>query len=317
MLYRQLGNSDLTVSLLGYGANNLGREGTASETLEGTTAVVNKALELGITYFDSADIYGREDGLSERLLGQALGDRREEAVIATKFGLPKTNAPENEARGSRGYIERAVEQSLKNLGSDYIDLYYYHSPDPHTPISETVAALEDLVEAGKIRYYGISNMSGWQTAEVAHLATPGHFVATQNHYNLIDRQAEQEILPASRHYGIGVVPYFPLAAGLLTGKYNDGIPSDGRLKEGNPKLDSANFDQLREFSAFCAARNLNEVQVAIAWLAHQTPVASIIAGATKPEQLEANAAAVDLELNEEDLRALDDIFPPAQKVAPF
>lgn len=317
MLYRQLGNSDLTVSLLGYGANNLGREDTASETLEGTVAVVNKALELGITYFDSADIYGREDGLSEQFLGRALGDRREEAVIATKFGLPKANAPENEARGSRRYIEKAVEQSLKNLGSDYIDLYYYHSPDPLTPLAETIETLEDLVRAGKIRYYGISNMCGWQTAEVAHLATPGHFVATQNHYNLIDRQAEQEILPASRHYGIGVVPYFPLAAGLLTGKYNDGVPEDARLKEGNPKLAAADFDQLRAYSAFCAERDLNEAQVAIAWLAHQKPVASIIAGATKPEQLEVNAAAVDLTLNDEDLRALDCVFPPAKKVAPF
>lgn len=317
MLYRQLGNSDLTVSLLGYGANNLGREGTASETCEGATAVVHTALDLGITYFDSADIYGHEDGLSEQFLGQALGDRREEAVIATKFGLPKANAPENEARGSRRYIEKAVEQSLKNLGSDYIDLYYYHSPDPLTPLAETIETLEDLVRAGKIRYYGISNMCGWQTAEIAHLATPGHFVATQNHYNLIDRQAEQEILPASRHYGIGVVPYFPLAAGLLTGKYNDGVPEDARLKEGNPKLAAADFDQLRAYSAFCAERDLNEAQVAIAWLAHQKPVASIIAGATKPEQLEANAAAVDLTLNDEDLRALDCVFPPAKKVAPF
>lgn len=317
MEYRRMGESGLTVSVLGYGANNLGRAGTMSEDAKGAAAVVNAALDAGITYFDSANVYGKRTGLSEELLGKALGTRRDEAVIATKFGMRLKEDVPHSARGSRRYMLARLEDSLRRLGTDYIDLYYYHSPDPLTPLEETVDALEGAVDAGKIRYYAVSNMAGWQTAATAELASRGKLVATQNHYNLIDRRAEQEILPAARYYGLGVVPYFPLAAGLLTGKYTDSAPEGGRLKAGDPKLEAADMDQLRRFRGFCDERGPAQADVAIAWLAHQEPVASIIAGATKPEQIESNAKAVSLTLSDADLAALDQIFPPATKVALF
>lgn len=316
MEYRRLGQSGLVVSVLGYGANNLGRAGTVSEDEKGATAVVNAALDAGITYFDSANVYGKRAGLSEELLGRALGECRDDVVIATKFGMP-LDGDGHSARGSRRYMLARLEESLRRLNTDYIDLYYYHSPDPHTPIEETVDALENAVDQGKIRYYAVSNMAGWQTAAAAELASRGKLVATQNHYNLIDRRAEQEIVPASRHYGLGLVPYFPLAAGLLTGKYTDAVPEGARLKPGNPKLDAADMAQLRQYRDFCAERGIEQATLAIAWLAHQEPVASIIAGATKPEQIVSNAKAVDIRLDDADLAALDEIFPPAEKVAPF
>ncbi|MDP9832086.1 aldo/keto reductase [Trueperella abortisuis] len=314
---RRMGESGLTVSVLGYGANNLGRAGTMSEDEKGAAAVVNAALEAGITYFDSANVYGKRTGLSEKLLGKALGARREEVVIATKFGMRLKEDSPVSARGSRGYMLSCLEDSLRRLDTDYIDLYYYHSPDPRTPLEETVDALESAVDQGKIRYYAVSNMAGWQTAATAQLASRGKLVATQNHYNLIDRRAEQEILPAARYYGLGVVPYFPLAAGLLTGKYTDAVPEGGRLKAGDPKLEAADMDQLRRYRGFCEERGFAQADLAIAWLAHQDPVASIIAGATRPEQIASNAKAVDIELDDADLAALDEIFPPAGKVALF
>lgn len=317
MEYRRLGESGLVVSALGYGANNLGRAGTKTADQEGADAIVNAALDAGITYFDSANVYGSYYGQSEELLGEALGDRRDEAVIATKFGMPRSKPGEKRARGGRRYMMAALEGSLRRLGTDYIDLYYYHSPDPLTPLAESVDALETAVEQGKIRYYAISNMTGWQTAATAELATEGRLVGTQNHYNLIDRRAELEILPASRHYGLGVIPYFPLAAGLLTGKYTDGNPGDGRLKEGDPKIEAADMDQLRAYRDFCDERGFDQAQVAIAWLLHQDPVASVIAGATKPQQIESNAESVNVELSADDLAALDEIFPPAEQVALF
>lgn len=317
MEYRRLGKSGLVVSVLGYGANNLGRAGTMTADQAGADAIVGAALDAGINYFDSADVYGAEYGMSETLLGKALGSRRDEAVIATKFGMPKSKPGERIARGSRAYMLKTLEASLTRLGTDYVDLYYYHSPDPSTPLEETVDALETAVEAGKIRYYAISNMAGWQTAATAELASAGRLVGTQNHYNLIDRRAELEILPAARHYGLGVIPYYPLAAGLLTGKYTDANPGDGRLKEDDPKIEAADMNQLRAYRDFCAERGLDQAQTAIAWLAHQSPVASIIAGATKPEQIESNAKAAEIKLDAADLAALDEIFPPAEQVALF
>ncbi|MFP7695884.1 aldo/keto reductase [Trueperella sp. LYQ143] len=317
MEYRRMGRSGLVVSVLGYGANNLGRRGTASEDFAGAQAVINTALDLGITYFDSANVYGKEPGLSEEILGRALGSRRSEAVIASKFGIARAGEAEYQARGSRRYMIEALEESLRRLGTDYIDLYYYHTPDPQTPLEETAEALNTAVQQGKIRYWGISNLAGWQTATIAQYAAAGTLVATQNHYNLIDRRAEQEILPAAAHYGIGVVPYFPLAAGLLTGKYTDQSDPNGRLQPGNPKLAAADMEQLRRYQHWCAQRQYDQAQVAIAWLTHRQPVCSVIAGATRPEQLIANARAVDLVLSEAELASLDEIFPPAQKVALF
>lgn len=317
MKYRRLGDSDLSVSVLGYGANNLGRKGSASEDVVGAKKVVDAALDVGVTYFDTANVYGYEPGLSESLLGKALGDCRDDVVIATKFGLPVAGEPKELARGSRRYIVEQCEASLQRLGTDWIDLYYYHSPDPLTPVSETINALDDLVDQGKIRYYGVSNTAGWQLADVWHHSCPQHFVATQNNYNLLDRRAEQEIVPAAQHFGLGLVPYYPLAAGILTGKYTQGVPRDARLKPGDPKLAAANIEDLRAYQEFCSQRNMKQASVAIAWLAAQAPVASIIAGATRPEQIYANAQAVELELSVADLAALDEIFPRPEKVALF
>lgn len=317
MKYRRLGNSGLRVSVLGYGANNLGRKGSASENIAGAKKVVDAALDVGVTYFDTANVYGHEPGLSETLLGQALGKRRGDVVIATKFGLPMAGEPRDLARGSRRYIMKQCEASLSRLGTDWIDLYYYHSPDTLTPIDETIDALDTLVDQGKIRYYGVSNTTGWQLADAWHHSRRGRLVATQNHYNLLDRRAEQEIVPAAQNFHLGLVPYYPLAAGILTGKYTQGVPKDARLKPGDPKLAAANIEVLREYQDFCSQRDMQQASVAIAWLASQSPVASIIAGATRPEQICANAQAVELELSGDDLAALDRIFPRPEKVALF
>ncbi|GAA1649022.1 aldo/keto reductase [Georgenia ruanii] len=324
MDYTRLGRSGLTVSVVGLGCNNLGRAGTATEALEGTTAVVHAALDAGITLFDTADTYGKEPGLSEELLGAALGRRRDDVVVATKFGMDMrgANGPDHGARGSRRYIVRAVEASLRRLGTDWIDLYQFHTPDPLTPIDETLAALDDVVHAGKVRYIGHSNRTGWQIAEAEHVARElglTRFVSAQNHYNLLDRRAELEVIPAAEHYGLGVLPYFPLANGLLTGKYGRGsAPEGSRLTHSRRQLlEQADFDQLARFTDFAHDRGLTEVQVAFSWLAAQPTVGSVIAGATRPEQVTQNAGAADWRPTAEDLAELDAMFPQLPKVALF
>ena len=237
--YRRVGNSGLSVSVVGLGCNNLGRSGTATESQEGTDAVVHAALDAGITFFDVADTYGREPGLSETMLGKALAGRRGDAVIGTKFGMDMRGANGNDfgARGSRRYIIKAAEASLRRLGTDWIDLYQFHTPDPRTPIEETLAALDDLVTSGKVRYIGHSNRAGWQIAEaefVARARGGSRFISAQNHYNLLDRRAELEVTPAAEAYGLGVLPYFPLANGLLTGKYAPGQGARGLPPEPHP-----------------------------------------------------------------------------------
>ncbi|WP_420805772.1 aldo/keto reductase [Haematomicrobium sanguinis] len=320
---RRVGNSGLSVSVVGLGCNNLGRAGTATESQKGTNAVVRAALDAGVTLFDVADVYGKEPGLSETMLGAALKGRRDEAIIATKFGLDArgANGPDFGARGSRKYILQAVEHSLKRLGTDYIDLYQYHTPDPLTPIGETLSALNTLIQDGKVRYIGHSNRAGWQVAEAEYVARGldvERFISAQNHYNLLDRRAELEVVPAAEAYGLGVLPYFPLANGLLTGKYSDGkAPAGSRLSHSRTNLvENADLEQLRAFGDFAKARDLTEVQVAFSWLAAQPAVASVIAGATKPEQIEQNALAV-VPLSDEDLAELDEIFPQTPKVALF
>lgn len=324
MEYRRLGRSGLTVSVVGLGCNNLGRPGTATLSQAGTQAVVGAALDAGITLFDVADTYGAEPGLSETMLGAALGARRDEVVLATKFGLSRggDHGPEVAARGSRRYILRAVEDSLQRLGTDHIDLYQFHSPDPLTPIEETLDALDDLVRAGKVRYIGHSNLAGWQIAEAEFTAAAragARFISSQNHYNLLDRRAELEVLPAAGAYGLGVLPYFPLANGLLTGKYSAGrAPEDSRLTHSRQQmLQSADLDQLRAFGDFARQRDLSELQVAFSWLASRSPVSSVIAGATRPEQVHQNAGAAGWVPTADDEAALDEIFPPAPKVALF
>ncbi|MBT2596904.1 aldo/keto reductase [Arthrobacter sp. ISL-72] len=322
--YRRVGNSGLTVSVVGLGCNNLGRAKTVTESQEGTDAVVHAALDAGITLFDVADTYGREPGLSETMLGKALAGRRGDAVVATKFGMDMRGANGNDfgARGSRRYIVKAVEASLRRLGTDWIDLYQFHTPDPLTPVDETLAALEDLVTSGKVRYLGHSNRAGWQIAEAEFVARgrgSSRFISTQNHYNLLDRRAELEVTPAAEAYGLGVLPYFPLANGLLTGKYAPGrAPEGSRLSHTRTNLvRDADWDQLEKFSAFAAERNLSEVQVAFSWLAAQPSVSSVIAGATRPDQVRENAAAVAWVPGPEELAELDGIFPRTPKVALF
>lgn len=322
--YRRVGHSGLTVSVTGLGCNNLGRADTATETAEGAAAVVHAAIDAGVTLFDTADTYGKVPGLSEELLGKALRGRRDDVIVATKFGMDArgANGPDWDARGSRRYIVQAAEASLRRLNTDWIDLYQFHTPDPLTPIEETLAALDDLVTSGKVRYIGHSNRAGWQIAEAEFTAQLGgytRFISAQNHYNLLDRRAELEVTPAAEAYGLGVLPYFPLANGLLTGKYKGGkAPEGSRLSRVRTHmLEDADWEQLGQFSAFAEERGLTELQVAFSWLAAQPAVCSVIAGATRPEQIRENATAVCWVPTDDELAELDEIFPTVPKVALF
>ncbi|WP_313817190.1 aldo/keto reductase [Citricoccus sp.] len=324
MEHRRLGRSGLSVSVVGLGCNNLGRPGTVTESQEGTDAVVHAALDAGVTLFDVADTYGATAGLSEERLGRALGARREEIVLATKFGMDMGGVNGNDfgARGSRRYIITAVEASLRRLGTDWIDLYQFHTPDDATPIEETLSALDDLVRSGKVRYIGHSNRAGWQIAEAEFVARElgtEAFISAQNHYNLLDRRAELEVLPAARAFGLGVLPYFPLANGLLTGKYSAGrAPEGSRLTHSRRHLvTDADLDQLARYGDFARERGLSEVDLAFSWLAAQEPVASVIAGATRPEQIRQNAEAVRWVPTAAERAELDGIFPAAPKIALF
>ncbi|MFK7422426.1 MULTISPECIES: aldo/keto reductase [Micrococcus] len=324
MRHTRLGRSGLTVSVVGLGCNNLGRPGTATLEQAGTDAVVHAALDAGITFFDVADVYGAEPGLSEERLGRALGARRDEVVIGTKFGMDMGGVAGDDggARGSRRYIVRAVEDSLRRLGTDWIDLYQFHTPDPATPIEETLRALDDLVRAGKVRYVGHSNRAGWQIAQAEYVARElgvERFVSAQNHYNLLDRRAELEVVPAAAEFGLGVLPYFPLANGLLTGKYSQGdAPEGSRLSHVRQHMVAdADLEQLAAFGRFAREWGITEVQAAIGWLAAQGPVSSVIAGATRPAQVVENAAAADWLATAEDLAELDALFPGPEKVALF
>jgi aryl-alcohol dehydrogenase-like predicted oxidoreductase len=312
MRYRRLGESGLVVSVVGIGCNQFHRKIDKA----GTRAVVDAALEQGINFFDTADIYGGEPGGSEDLLGQALQGRRDEVVVATKFGMDMrgANGPDHGARGSRRYIMRAVEASLRRLRTDYIDLYQLHAPDPATPIEETLSALDDLVRAGKVRYIGHSNFSGYQTSDAAWTARTGHltpFVSAQNHYSLLSRAVEKDLVPALEHYGLGLLPFFPLEAGLLTGKYHrgEGAPAGTRLADPRSagRLAEANWDTIEALRDFAEKRDLSLLEVAIGGLAAKPAVTSVIAGATRPEQVAANAAAGAWIPTPEELAELNEI----------
>lgn len=304
MRYRQLGESGLTVSVVGLGGNNFGgRLG-----LDETRSVVDAAIDCGVTLVDTADIYGNRGG-SEELLGQVLAGRREQVVLATKFGMDMGDG--SIARGSRTYIRRAVEASLRRLRTDYIDLYQYHTPDGVTPLEETLAALDNLVTEGKVRYLGSSNLTGWQIADADWIARTQHrarFVSAQNHYSLLHRDAEQEVIPSCANHGVGVLPYFPLANGLLTGKYHRGQepPRGARLAERESELTDDVFDKLEALERFGAKHGRSLLEVAIAGLAAMPAVASVIAGATKPEQVRTNATAGAWELSPDELATLHD-----------
>lgn len=324
MQYRRVGDSGLVVSAIGFGCNNLGRPNSATEEAHEAIRVVQAAVDAGITFFDTADSYGKTPGLSEQYLGQALKSVRDQVIIGTKFGMDMqgANGPDFGARGSRRYIIAAVEASLRRLNTDYIDLLQYHTPDHATPIEETLAALDQLVRDGKVRYIGHSNLAGWQIAQADYVAKEigtERFISAQNHYNLMDRRAELEVLPAARAFGLGVFPYFPLNNGLLTGKYSPaGGPAGARLSYVRQHMVSnANWHQLDRYASFAAARDMTEVEVAFSWLAAQEPVASVIAGATRVDQVRQNATALEHELTRDDLASLDDIFSPAEKIALF
>ena len=317
---RRLGDSGLVVSAVGLGCNNLGRPGTATESPAGARAVVDRALESGITFFDVADVYGAPRGRSEEMLGKALTGRREHAVIATKFGMDMqgANGPDFSARGSRRYVRRAIESSLRRLGTEWIDLYQLHRPDPVTPLEETLAVLNDLVREGKIRYVGHCNLAGWQTADAtwtassAGLATP---VSAQNHYSLLEREAEREVIPACERFGVGLIPYFPLANGLLTGKYRqDQVPPAGSRLSGRERLlADAPWERIEQLRAFAQQRGLSMIAVALGWLAGQSAVGSVISGATSPEQVESNARAGQWRPTAADLDEIDAICPPSRR----
>ncbi len=315
---RRLGRSGLAVSPAGLGCNNLGRSHTTTETLDGSRAVVDAALDAGITLFDVADIYGNPPGRSEELLGAALGKRRQDVVVATKFGMDMqgANGPDFGARGSRRYIRTAVEASLRRLDTDWIDLYQFHQPDPLTPIEETLAALDELVSAGKVRYIGHSNFAGWQLADADWVARTGHrtpFISAQNEYSLLRREIERDLVPAAEEFGIGILPFFPLANGLLTGKYTrTDAPAGSRLREIKPQLlESAPWEALERLQKFADERGVSMLEVAFGWLLGQPQVTSVIAGATTPEQVRANAAAAVAFLpTAEDREEIDSIFPP-------
>ncbi len=303
MKYRRLGDSGLKVSEIGLGCNNFGMRIDQDQT----TAVVNAALDAGITLFDTADVYGGT--ASEVMLGKALGARRADIVLATKFGIPLGAAPYS-GGGSRRYIVRAVEASLGRLGTDHIDLLQIHRPDPDTPVDETLRALDDLITAGKVRYVGCSNFAGWQIADADWTARIGRltrFISAQNNYSLLERGVESEVLPACERFGLGFLPFFPLASGLLSGKYRRGEPppEGTRLaawgKRGAAAMSDTAFNKVEALTAWAEARGHGMLDLAFAWLLGHPVVSSVIAGATSSEQVAANAATAAWSLTAEEV----------------
>ncbi|TQK19147.1 aryl-alcohol dehydrogenase-like predicted oxidoreductase [Microbacterium sp. SLBN-154] len=314
---RRLGSSGLLVSAVGLGCNNFGRPGTRTETIEGTRAVLDAAIDAGVTFLDTADMYGGDPGQSELLMGEALAGRRDQVVLATKFGHSGRDMGYGlaGAKASRAYIRRAVDASLTRLRTDWIDLYQLHTPDPGTPIEETLDALDDLVREGKVRYLGHSNLSGWQIAEahfVAERRGGAPFVSSQDHYSLLARGVERERLPAAEHFGLGFLPYFPLHNGLLTGKFSrTEAPSDTRIMRQRPHLwEDAPWDALEAYASFCSDQGITMLEATFGWLLARSSISSVIAGATSPEQVRANAAAATAWTpTVADVAEIDAIFP--------
>ena len=312
MKLRNLGKSGLLVSVVGLGCNNFG----GRLDVEGARKVVHKALDLGVTLFDTADIYGGigggKTGTSEECLGQVLGDRRKDIVLATKFAMPMDK--EEKLKGaSRRYIMSAVEASLRRLKTDYIDLYQQHRPDPLTPIEETLRALDDLVRQGKVRYIGCSNLVAWQVTEAHWTAKQlglNGFVSCQDEYSLLVRDIERELVPAMQAYGLGLLPFFPLASGLLTGKYKrNAMPEGARLtvaqRLADRYLTEGNWQLVQRLEDFCAKRDHTLLELAFSWLAQRPQVSSVIAGATSAAQVEQNVRAADWKLGAEDMAEID------------
>ncbi|MFI5013724.1 MAG: aldo/keto reductase [Hyphomicrobiales bacterium] len=315
MQERNLGRSGLRVSLVGLGCNNFG----ARIDLEAARKVVHKALDCGITLFDTADTYGDRGG-SETALGQLLGERRKDIVLATKFGMPMDDVGRMKG-GSRRYVMNAVEASLKRLKTDWIDHYQLHQYDPPTPIEETLRALDDLVRQGKVRHIGCSNLPSWRVVEAQWTAKTEHlnaFISCQDEYSLVMRDIEKDLIPTMQAYGLSLLPYFPLGSGLLTGKYKRNAPKpEGARLTTTPRLadrymTETNWKIVEGLQDLCAKRGWSMLDLAFSWLAAKPVVASVIAGATKPEQIEQNVKAVDLKLTPEDLKEIDAITAPAK-----
>ncbi len=313
MQTRRLGTSDLDVSIVGLGCNNFGGRIDAAASRR----VIDAAIDHGITFFDTADIYA--DTHSETVIGEVLGERRETVVLATKFGKPIAGAT-TDRRGSRGYVLKAAEDSLRRLKTDRIDLYQMHEPDPETPIEETLGALEELVETGKIRWYGASNFSA-EGLKAAQAAAKGEgwqgFVSSQDELSLVERSITLELLPAIEAEGLSLIPYFPLASGLLTGKYRHGAkPEDSRFTAwpglGNRYLTERNLALVDGLAAFAEARGHSLIELAFGWLLSHSAVASVIAGATRPEQIAANAAAANWALTAKERAEVDALLGAAQ-----
>ena len=303
MQKRKLGTSGLEVSVVGLGCNNFGMI-----PKEASQRVIDRAIEKGITLFDTADIYGNRGG-SESTLGEILGDRRKDIVLATKFGM-KMDDDGAKSGASRHYIAKAVEDSLRRLKTDWIDLYQLHAPDPKTPIEETLRALDDLVKAGKVRFIGCSNMPAWEIVDSLWIAKENSlspWVASQDEYSLLARDAERERIPALKAKGMSLLPYFPLASGMLTGKYkaDESAPAGTRMAAmkylANRYMTKENFEIVDKLKAFAAARNHALLELAFGYLLSEQTVASVIAGATRPEQIDANVAAADWQLTPEEI----------------
>jgi aryl-alcohol dehydrogenase-like predicted oxidoreductase len=310
MEIRNLGTSGLRVSAVGLGCNNFG----VRLDHDASRAVIDAAIDAGITLFDTADVYGGRGG-SETAMGEILGNRRKHIVLATKFGLAMDDEGIKKG-GSRRYIMQAVEASLTRLKTDWIDLYQLHRPDPLTPVEETLRALEDLVRDGKVRYIGCSNLPAWQVVEAHWTAmTSGAFpfVSCQDEYSLVVRDIEKELIPAAQQYGMGLLPFFPLACGLLTGKYRQGeaMPEGARItkeqRHADRYLTERNWRIVEGLRTFAEERGHTLLELAFSWLARREPVSSVIAGATKPEQIRQNVAAVGWNLTDDDMAAIDRI----------
>jgi aryl-alcohol dehydrogenase-like predicted oxidoreductase len=306
--YRRLGRSGLEVSVIGLGGNTFGRACDAAQT----ASILDAALDAGVNTVDTSDSYSA--GVSEQFVGGGIRAKRDEWILMTKFASPMGEGP-NRSGASRGYIRKAVEDSLRRLGTDYIDVYQVHRPDPNTPVEETMSALHDLVTEGKVRYIGCSNYASWQVAQSNEVAarygwTP--FVSSQPRYNIIDRAIEAEHVPACEEYGLGLIPYSPLAGGFLTGKYRRGEDApEGTRYAGSPMagrvLTDRNFDRLEGLANFAAGRNISLTALAISWLVAQPINSTVIIGATRPEQIAENAAAGAVPLSAEDLAELDEL----------
>jgi len=306
MNLRNLGKSGLRVSLVGLGCNNFGQR----MDLESSTKVIHKALDCGITLFDTADVYGGRGG-SETVLGQVLGDRRKDIVLASKFGMAMDEG--EKVGASRRYIMAAVEASLKRLKTDWIDLYQQHRHDPRTPIDETLRALDDLVRQGKVRYIGNSNFTAAQTVEAqltARHLNLNAFVSCQDEYSLLNRSLDRENLEVMERYGLGLLPYYPLASGLLTGKHKRGAAAAGtrlQMSTFSGFMNDKNFDIVEKLEAFVKKRGHSMTELAFSWLSARPTVGSIIAGATKPEQIEANVKAAEWKLTPEEMKEIDEL----------